>query len=296
VFLPSWTFTATAEVVCLVGATPVFVDVDPGTFNMDPDSLKQAIGAIVKSGGLTPRAIVTVDLFGGVADYDGINSIAAESGLKVIADAAQSFGASLRGKRVGSLADITATSFYPTKPLAAWGDGGAIFTDDSDLAETIRSIRVHGRGSKGKYDNVRVGTNSRLHTLQAVVLLEKLKIFEEEMALRQKVIERYLGGLDARVTAQTIQSGSQSAWALFTVKLNDRDVVARRLKEKGVPSGVYYPRPLHIQEPYRGYPIAPGGLPVTDQLKDIVLSLPMHPYLTEQQTNHVTTSVREALS
>jgi dTDP-4-amino-4,6-dideoxygalactose transaminase len=296
VFLPSWTFTATAEAVCLVGATPVFVDVDVDTYNIDPASLKQAITSVKERADLKPRAIVTVDLFGAVADYGAINGIARESGLKVIADAAQSFGATLDGKRVGSLADVTATSFYPTKPLAAWGDGGAIFTDDADLAEIIRSIRIHGRGTKGKYDNIRVGTNSRLHTLQAVVLLEKLKLFEEEFALRQKIIARYNEGLGERVGKQFVVPGSESAWALYTVKLKARDEVGLRLKERGIPTGVYYPRPLHMQAPYRDFPVAPDGLPVTEHLKDVVLSLPMHPYLTEQQIGHICSCMREALT
>lgn len=296
VFLPSWTFTATAEAVCLVGATPVFVDVDADTYNIEPESLKKAISLVKHSSDLTARAIVTVDLFGAVADYDAIGAIARESGLKVIADAAQSFGATLRGKRVGGLADVTCTSFYPTKPLAAWGDGGAIFTDDADLAEVIRSIRVHGRGTNGKYDNVRVGTNSRLHTLQAVVLLEKLKIFDEEFALRQKVVARYHEGFDMNtVGRQELVPGSQSAWALYTVKLQARDEVGRRLKERSVPTGVYYPKPLHLQAPYRNFPVAPGGLPATEHLKDVVLSLPMHPYLTDQQIGYIVSSVREAL-
>jgi dTDP-4-amino-4,6-dideoxygalactose transaminase len=296
VFMPSWTFTATAEGVCLVGATPVFVDVDADTYNMDPDSLKRAIGEVKRHGDLKPRAVMTVDLFGAVAPYDAINAIARESGLKVIADAAQSFGATLHGKRVGSLADVTGTSFYPSKPLAAWGDGGAIFTDDAELAEIIRSIRVHGRGTKGKYDNVRVGTNSRLHTLQAVVLLEKLKIFEEEFELRQKVAARYAEGLGNSVVKQAILPDSQSAWGLYTVKLDSRDEVGRRLKERGVPSGVYYPRPLHMQTPYRDFPVAPAGLPVTEHLKDVVLSLPMHPYLTAEQSAYVCNAVRRSLS
>jgi dTDP-4-amino-4,6-dideoxygalactose transaminase len=296
VFMPSWTFTATAEGVCLVGATPVFVDVDAETYNIDPDSLKRAITMVRQRGDLKPRAIMTVDLFGAVADYDAINAIAREYGLKVIADAAQSFGATLHGKRVGSLADVTGTSFYPSKPLAAWGDGGAIFTDDAELAEIIRSIRVHGRGTKGKYDNVRVGTNSRLHTLQAVVLLEKLKIFEEEFGVRQKLAARYEAGFDGRVGKQTIIADSLSAWALYTVKLKARDEIGRRLKERGIPTGIYYPRPLHVQAPYRDFPVAPAGLPVTEHLKGVVLSLPMHPYLTEQQTSYIVSCMREALS
>ncbi len=296
VFLPSWTFTATAEAVCLVGATPVFVDVDPDHFNLCPESLKAAVAQVKKDGQLTPKAIIPVDLFGMVAPYEAINAIAKENGLKVVADAAQSFGAALNGKRVGVLADITATSFFPAKPLGCWGDGGAIFTDDPEIAEVLRSIRIHGRGGQGKYDNVRVGTNARLDTIQAVVLIEKLAIFEDELALRQQVADRYAAGLQGLVTVPPVPAGSTSAWAQYTIKTDKRAQLQKGLQEQGVPTQIYYPRPLHMQPPYEHFPVAPGGLPVTERLKDEVLSLPMHPYLDAEQSERICAAFRAVLA
>jgi dTDP-4-amino-4,6-dideoxygalactose transaminase len=296
VFLPSWTFTATAEVVCLVGASPVFVDVDRDTMNLDPASLEAAIGAVRKSGALTPKAVIPVDLFGLPADYEAINAIAREHGLKVIADAAQSFGATYGNRRVGALTDITATSFFPTKPLACWGDGGAIFTDDPEIGEIIRSIRIHGRGTYGKYDNVRVGTNARLDTLQAVVLIEKMAILDDELAARQHVAERYSAGLDGVVAVPRTPHGSVSAWAQYTIRTNRRDALKRALAERGIRSEIYYPRPLHVQPPYRDFPVAPDGLPVTEGLQEEVLSLPMHPYLSAAQSDYICGAVRAALA
>jgi dTDP-4-amino-4,6-dideoxygalactose transaminase len=295
VFLPSWTFTATAEVVCLVGATPVFVDVDLETMNLDAGSLKAAIVQIRKDSALTPKAIIPVDLFGIPADYEAINAIAREEGLKVVADAAQSFGGAQGNRRVGALADITATSFFPSKPLGCWGDGGAIFTDDPDTAELLRSIRIHGRGTQGKYDNVRVGFNARLDTLQAVVLTEKLAIFEEELARRQQIAERYAEGLDGVVVVPGVPDGSASAWAQYTVRTGRRDELQRGLAERGIRTEIYYPRPLHLQPPYRDCPVAPGGLPATERLRDEVLSLPMHPYLTAEQSQYICSAVRAIL-
>ncbi len=295
VFLPSWTFTATAEVVCLVGATPVFVDVDLETMNLDAASLKSAVAHIRKDAALTPKAIIPVDLFGIPADYEAINAIAREEGLKVVADAAQSFGGAQGNRRVGVLADITATSFFPAKPLGCWGDGGAMFTDDPETAEVLRSIRIHGRGAQGKYDNVRVGFNARLDTLQAVVLTEKLAIFDEELALRRRVAERYAEGLDGLVAVPRVPAGDASAWAQYTIRTDRRDELQRGLGERGVRTEIYYPRPLHMQAPYRDCPVAPGGLPVTERLKDEVLSLPMHPYLTAAQSQHICRAVRAIL-
>jgi dTDP-4-amino-4,6-dideoxygalactose transaminase len=296
VFLPSWTFTATAEVVCLVGATPVFADVDPDTMNLSPQSLAAAIRLIRQEGRLTPRLVIPVDLFGLPADYEAINAIAREEGLKVLVDAAQSFGAAQGNRRVGVLADVTATSFYPAKPLGCWGDGGAIFTDDPELAEVLRSVRIHGRGAHGKYDNVRVGSNTRLDTLQAVVLIEKLGIFDEELAERQRIAGRYAVGLGRSVTVPAVPQGSMSSWALYTIRTNRRDGLQRSLAERGIRTEIFYPRPLHMQPPYRDYPIAPGGLPVTERLVDEVLSLPMHPYLTERQSDYICSAVRAAVA
>jgi dTDP-4-amino-4,6-dideoxygalactose transaminase len=296
VFLPSWTFTATAEVACLVGATPVFVDVDLDTMNLSARSFAAAIRMIKDEGKLTPRVVIPVDLFGLPADYEAINQIARDEGIKVLADAAQSFGAVQGNRRVGVLADVTATSFFPAKPLGCWGDGGAMFTDDPDLAEACRSIRVHGRGTQGKYDNVRVGTNTRLDTLQAVVLIEKLGIFDDELEARQRVAARYAEGLSGVVSVPVIPQGSMSAWAQYTIRTNRRDELKQKLQERGVRTEIYYPRPLHMQGPYKDYPVAPGGLPVTEQLKDEVLSLPMHPYLTAKQSDYICDAVRASLS
>ena len=294
VFVPSWTFTATAEAVCLVGAAPVFVDVDPDTQNLSPKSLKAAIKQVRQDGRLTPRVVIPVDLFGIPADYEAINAIAREEGLTVLADAAQSFGATQGNRRAGALADITSTSFFPAKALGCWGDGGAIFTDDPALAEVFRSIRVHGRGT-GKYDNVRVGANTRLDTLQAVVLMEKLTIFEDELEKRRKVADAYSDGLRGLVTVPVVPKGSTSCWAYYTIRTNRRDDLKKKLADAGVPTQIYYPSPLHMQAPYRDYPVAPGGLPVTESLKDEVLSLPMHPYLTEKQSDYICNVVRTAL-
>jgi UDP-2-acetamido-2-deoxy-ribo-hexuluronate aminotransferase len=296
VFLPSWTFTATAEVVCLVGATPVFVDVDKETMNMAPDSLEAAIWLVRKQAEHIPRVVISVDMFGLPADYDAINTIARNEGLKVLADAAQAFGGAQGNRRVGVLADVTATSFYPTKPLGCWGDGGAIFTDDPELGEALRSIRIHGRGAHGKYDNVRIGTNARLDTLQAVVLIEKLAILEDELAKRQQVAERYAEGLGQSVSLPLVPPGNSSSWAQYTIRTRRRGELQRSLAQCGIRSAIYYPRPVHRQPPYRGYPLAPDRLPATEQLTEEVLSLPMHPYLTAKQTEYVCRAVRTALS
>jgi len=278
VFVPAFTFAATAEVVALVGATPVFVDVLDESFNIDPHSLEAAIASVAAEGRLRPAAVIPVDLFGQPADYDVIRPLAETHGLRVLADTAQGFGAVYRGCRTGSIGDVAATSFFPAKPLGCYGDGGAVFTDDDGVAAIMRSLRVHGQGSD-KYDNVRIGMNGRLDTVQAAVLLEKLSIFEDEIATRQAVAERYAAGLGDMVEAPALIAGASSAWAQYTIKLDDRDSVATRLKANGIPTAIYYPRPLHRQSAYRDYPIAPAGLPVSESLAKRVLSLPMHPYL-----------------
>jgi dTDP-4-amino-4,6-dideoxygalactose transaminase len=295
VFLPSWTFTATAEVACLVGATPVFVDVDLDTMNLAPASLEAAISQVRAEGRLAPKVIIPVDLFGLPADYEAINAIARREGLKVLADAAQAFGASQGNRRVGVLADVTTTSFFPAKPLGCWGDGGAIFTEDPELAETVRSVRVHGRGAHGKYDNVRIGTNARLDTLQAVVLIEKLAVFGDELAKRQQVARRYADGLGDTVATPCVPTGSTSSWAQYTIRTDRRDELQRGLAERRVRTEIYYPRPLHMQSPYTHFPTAPGGLPVTERLRNEVLSLPMHPYLRESQSDYICGAVKAIL-
>ncbi|MBF0268017.1 MAG: DegT/DnrJ/EryC1/StrS family aminotransferase [Alphaproteobacteria bacterium] len=293
VLVPSFTFVATAEAPVLVGATPVLVDVDPQTFNIDPGSLERSI-AFARKFSLKPRAIIPVDLFGLPADYAAIAALAEREGMTILSDAAQSFGGMQHGKRVGGLAPITTTSFFPAKPLGCYGDGGAILTDDDALAEILRSLRVHGKG-RDKYDNVRIGQNSRLDTLQAAILIEKLAILEDEMARRQIVAERYVRKLAGVVETQAIPSGHQSAWAQYTIKHPDRDRLAKSLKESGIPTAIYYPTPLHLQTAYRNFPADPAGLRVCEKLSAEVLSLPMHPYLDEMVQDRIVAAIRSSV-
>ena len=296
VFCPSFTFCATGEAVALTGAVPVFVDVDQATFNMDVNSLKRAI-ATARKRGLAPKAVMPVDLFGQSADHDGIAAVAEAEGLFVLDDAAQAFGASYRGRRLGTLGLATATSFFPAKPLGCYGDGGAIFTDDAKLAETLRSIRVHGQGSD-KYDNVRLGLTARLDTIQAAILIEKLKIFEDEIAARNNIAERYARGLGNVVAVPRLADGCTSIWAQYTIRLPegvDRDGFAAALKTQGIPTAIYYPKSMHQQTAYRDFPVAEGGLPNSEKLSDDVISLPMHAYLDEPTQERVIKAVRAAL-
>jgi dTDP-4-amino-4,6-dideoxygalactose transaminase len=296
VLCPSFTFCATGEVVVLTGATPVFVDVDEVTFNIDTGSLKRGI-ATARRLGLKPRAVIPVDLFGQSADQDAIGAIAEAEGLFVLNDAAQSFGASYKGRRLGTFGLATTTSFFPAKPLGCYGDGGAIFTDDDALAETLRSIRVHGQGSD-KYDNVRIGLTARLDTMQAAILIEKLKIFEDEIAARNAVAERYARGLGNVVTVPRLASGCSSIWACYTIRLpkgTDRDRFAADLKAQGIPTAIYYTKSVHQQTAYRDFPVADGGLPACESLSADVISLPIHAYLDEPTQERIITAVRGAL-
>jgi len=296
VICPTFTFCATGEVVALLGATPVFVDVDEETFNIDVASLKDGI-AVARKRGLKPRAIIPVDLFGQPADHDAIAAIAEAEGMFVLDDAAQGFGASYKGRRLGGIGLATATSFFPAKPLGCFGDGGAIFTDDAQLATDLRSVRVHGQGSD-KYDNIRLGLTARLDTMQAAILIEKLKIFEDEIAARNKVAERYARGLGNVVSVPRVASGRTSVWAQYTIRLPDgvdRDGFAAALKAQGIPTAIYYPRSMHQQTAYRDFPVASGGLPVSEKLSEDVISLPMHAYLDEPTQERVIKAVRGAL-
>jgi len=293
VFVPAFTFVATAEMVPLVGATPVFVDVDEVTFNMDPASLETAIRTAQDSG-LKPRMVMAVDLFGQPADYAAISRIADRTGMTVVADAAQAFGASLGAAKVGTLAKYTTTSFFPAKPLGCYGDGGAVFTDDAEAADLLRSLRIHGKGSD-KYDNIRIGLNSRLDTLQAAILIEKLAIFADEIVARNVVADRYAQGLGDVVSVPKVVDSAVSTWAQYTIRHADRDGLAARLKEKGVPTAVYYPIPMHRQTGYRAYPVAGGSLPVSDRLSHDVISLPMHPYLDQATQDRIIDAVRSSL-
>ena len=294
VFVPAFTFPATAEAIVLVGATPVFVDVDERTANLDPSDLERRVAAVQRDGALRPRLVMPVDLYGLPADYKAIGAIAKRHGMKVLADAAQSFGGEQHGRKVGALADITATSFFPAKPLGCYGDGGAVFTDSDELAATMKSIRVHGQGT-GKYDIVRLGVNGRLDTLQAAILLPKLAIFADELDKRQRVAEQYARRLRGIVELQDIPAGSRSAGAQYTIYLKDRDGVAAKLRDFGIPTAVYYPRPMHAQPAYSAY--APrGGLPGSEALSGRVLSLPMHPYLAEDAIETICAAIRDAVA
>ena len=296
VICPTFTFCATGEVVALLGATPVFVDVDEATFNIDPNSLKDGI-AVAKKRGLKPRAIIPVDLFGQPADHDAIAAIAEAEGMFVLDDAAQGFGATYKGRRLGSFGLAAATSFFPAKPLGCFGDGGAIFTDDAQLAADLRSVRVHGQGSD-KYDNVRLGLTARLDTMQAAILIEKLKIFDDEIAARNKVAERYARELGNVVSIPRLASGCTSVWAQYTIRLPDgvdRDRFAAALKAQGIPTAIYYPKSMHQQTAYRSFPVAAGGLPVSEKLSEDVISLPMHAYLDEPTQQRIIKAVRGAL-
>lgn len=292
VFVPSFTFAATAEVVPLVNATPVFVDVLPDTFNMDPESLKRAI-AHAKDIGLRPACVIPVDLFGLPADYDVLIAIARENGMKVIGDSAQGFGGVYHGRVTGSIADISTTSFFPAKPLGCYGDGGALFTDDDEYASLIDSYRVHGKGSH-KYLNDRVGLNSRLDTLQAAILLEKITIYPAEIEARQRVADRYSNALGNRFETPIVPEGLSSIWAQYTLKTQDqseRDALQARAKDAGIPTVIYYPVPLHRQNAYKSFPGDPRGLNVCDNLAGRVVSLPMHPYLDETEQDRVIAAI-----
>ena len=296
VFCPSFTFCATAEVAALVGATPVFVDVQEDTFNIDPDGLKTAINT-ARRHGLTPKVVIPVDLFGLPADHNAIATIAVDESLVVLDDAAQAFGAGIGGRKLGTFGDLTATSFFPAKPLGCYGDGGAVLTDDEETANTLRSLRVHGQGSD-KYDNVRIGLASRLDTIQAAVLREKLNIFPEEIEARNAVARRYAEALADLVTVPRVPAGYVSVWAQYTIRLaaGRREMFAASLKGEGVPTAVYYPIPLHRQQAYKHYPVGDGGMAVSERLAEEVISLPMHAYLDTATQDRIIDATRRALA
>jgi len=295
VICPSFTFCATAEVAVLVGATPVFAEVDPATFNLDPGSVARAVET-ARTLKLKPKAVIPVDLFGLPADHDAIAAVAKAEGLYVLDDAAQAFGATYKGHKLGKFPDATATSFFPAKPLGCYGDGGAVLTDDASLVELLRSLRVHGQGSD-KYDNVRIGQTSRLDTIQAAVLIEKLKIFPDEISARDAVARRYAEGLKDIVTVPLVPAGCTSVWAQYTIRVagGRRDALAAALKAQGIPTAIYYPKPLHRQQAYRQFPSVEGGLAVSERLADEVISLPMHAYLDHATQDRIIAAVRGAL-
>ena len=297
VIVPSFTFAASAEVMPVLGAVPVFAEVDSVTFNLDPAGLPTALAA-GRAAGIEIVGVIGVGLFGQPADYSAIRAFADAEGLWVMDDAAQSFGATLNNTRVGQLADITCTSFFPAKPLGCYGDGGAVFVDDDDKAEIMRSCRIHGMG-KTRYENIRIGMTARLDTMQAAVLDAKMDIFDDELGLRQQVADRYADYLGDLVETPGLAAGATSSWAQYTVKLpagTDREAVMAHLKDQGVPSAIYYPVPMHAQPPYRHFPVSGCGLSVTADLCARVMALPMHPYLEDAQQQQVATALKSALA
>ncbi|MGQ9750717.1 DegT/DnrJ/EryC1/StrS family aminotransferase [Desulfosoma sp.] len=308
VFTTPFTFIATAEVIALLGATPVFVDIDKETFNLDPAQLACAIEAVLAKDRrkyplpmsahnhtYIPKVVIAVDLFGVPADYDGIHNVAAQYSLLVLQDAAQSYGSVYcNGKRCGSLGHCGATSFFPAKPLGCYGDGGAVFTDSHEWAEIIASLRIHGQGAH-KYDNVRIGINGRLDTLQAAILLEKLEIFPEELKARQKVASTYTKALQGWVQTPKVPEGCTCSWAQYTIRTPHRDRLQQALQAQGIPTAVYYPKPLHLQAAFASLGYREGDFPVAEEASRTVLSLPMHPYLDSAQIDFIAHSVRSAL-
>ena len=294
IFTTPFTFIATAEVIQLLGATPIFVDIDPQTFNIDPTALKQAIAGLSqnpKTASLKPKGIIPVDLFGQPADYDAINALAKQYNIFVLEDAAQSFGGTYKGRKACSLADVAATSFFPAKPLGGYGDGGAIFTNDDGLADVMRSVRVHGQGND-KYDNIRIGLNGRLDTLQAAIVLAKLDIFDQEVEARQNVADRYNRGLRDRVAVPYVAPDCTSIWAQYSILSDQRQVLQDKLKAAGVPTAVYYPLPLHLQGAFKHLGLKPGDFPISEAASKSIFSLPMHPYLDESTQQHIIDSFK----
>jgi len=309
IFTTPFTFIATAEVISLLGATPVFVDIDPKTFNIDPQKLEQAISAVknhdenlyplpftVNHSPLTVRGVIPVDLYGLLADYDAIDAIAKKHGLFVIEDAAQSFGAEYKGRKSCAFGNIACTSFFPAKPLGCYGDGGMCFTNDDNFAAALDSIRVHGKGSH-KYDNARIGINGRLDTLQAAILLAKFGIFPEEVKLRQEVANFYttLLALDTSLLTPNTPEGYQSVWAQYSILAKDgnhRTDLQEKLQENKIPTAIYYPKPLHLQTAFAGLRYKPGDFPVSENIAGRIFSLPMHPYLTKQDQKKIADAIK----
>jgi dTDP-4-amino-4,6-dideoxygalactose transaminase len=293
VFCPSFTFAATAEVVPWVGATPVFVDVLPDTYNMDPASLEAAIAGVKKVGKLKPKVVIAVDLFGQPADYPAISIICQRDGLKLIADSAQSFGCTLDGKHPMHWADAVTTSFFPAKPLGCYGDGGATLTNDDGDAVMMRSIAFHGASGDDKYNCARIGMNSRLDTIQAAILIEKLAIFTDEIRARNEIADRYAHLLEGLVQTPKVIDAGVSTWAQYVVEADNRDGLAAHLREAGIPTAQYYPKPLHRQTAYQSFPVGAGGLDVSERIAHRVLALPMHPYLDGQTQAQIAGAIRD---
>lgn len=295
IYTSPFTFFASAESISLAGGTPVFVDINPETYNLDPEALEAAIEKTLAEGRLTPRGVVPVDLFGIAADYKKIAPIADKYGLFVLEDAAQSFAAKYYDQRACALGDVAATSFYPAKPLGCYGDGGAIFTNDSDMYDEMLSLRVHGQGTSGdKYDNVRVGLNARMDTIQAAILLEKLKLYDEEIALRNQVAETYSSLLGDHIVTPVVPKDQGSVWAQYSIQVENRESVRTALSELGIPTAVFYPVPIHLSTAYQHLDYQTGDFPVSESASKRIMSLPMHPYLDEEKIQLVATAVNKA--
>ena len=290
VFTTPFTFIATAEVISLLGATPVFVDIDSATYNIDPAALADTVAEVKKEGKLNPKGIIPVDLFGLTADYDPIMDLAKKENLFVLEDAAQSFGATYKGRQAGSLGHVAATSFFPAKPLGCYGDGGAVFVNDDELHQVMTSIRVHGQGTD-KYENARIGLNARMDSMQAAILLVKLSIFEKELAERQRVAKRYSDGLKDVAVTPTVPEGYVSAWAQYSLQVDDRSKVQAALKEADVPTAIYYPKSLHQQTAYKYLEYKTGDFPVSEAVSQKIFSLPMHPYLADDKIDFIVETI-----
>ena len=293
VFTSPFTFIATAEVIQLLGAVPVFVDIDPDTWNLDAAALDTAVSAVAAKGNLRPRGVMPVDIFGQAADYAAINKVAEKHNLFVLEDMAQSFGAEQNGKRAGALSPLAGTSFFPAKPLGAYGDGGMVFTTDEEIRETLCSLRVHGKG-RHKYENVRIGVNGRLDTLQAAILLAKFSVFPAEMEKRQVVAARYADGLGEVAVLQKVIPGNRSAWAQYSLRIPGREKIQEALKAEGIPTAVYYPVPLHLQPAFSNLGYAKGDFPISEAVAEDIFSLPFYPYLDPAAQDKIIEAVRRA--
>ena len=297
VFTTPFTFFASVESISLAGATPVLVDIDPNTYNLCPHDLEKKIALVQSEGKLKAKGIIPVDLFGIAADYQSIQRIAEENNLFVLEDAAQSFGATYMDKKAGNLADVAATSFYPAKPLGGYGDSGAIFTNDPELYESLKSLRVHGQSSSGnKYDNERIGLNARMDTIQAAVLLEKLKVYDRELERRNEVAEHYTKRLSNACKTPFVPSNQGSVWAQYTIQVNDREKLQTDLSAKGVPTAIFYPIPVHLSTAYKFLNYVDGDFPVAEKAAKHVISLPMHPYLETDSIDLICDTVLDSIA
>ncbi len=297
VFTSPFTFFASAESISLTGATPVFVDINPDSYNLDPGALEQKMQETINAGKLTPKGIIPVDLFGIAADYDAINAVAAKFNLFVLEDAAQSFGAPYKDRRACGLAEMAATSFYPAKPLGGYGDSGAIFTNDDALYDTMVSLRVHGQSTSGdKYDNVRIGLNARMDTLQAAILLEKLKVYDDEIVLRNEVAQHYTKRLKGILKTPQLPTDQGSVWAQYSVQHPQREKIRAALSDQGIPTAVFYPVPIHLSTAYRHLGHTSGDFPVSEAAAKQIFSLPMHPYLESAQIESICAAIEAAIT